>query len=338
MLNLHEVEHSVVGNDMRLFFKTQLSGLLKNQSDFDLTQDWPSPLEIDILCEKAAGFFFYASTVIKFVTSKNRKPTIQLDRVTSLPQSTFLEGRSGIDSLYTQALGQVVDDVDADNEELHSNFRTVVGAVLLVFNPLSARALSDLLGVSYISNILYSLHSLLLVPMCKDDPIQIFHKSLPDFLMDPRRCTDYRFFIDPPIHHTEILLSSLRFMGERLEKNICRLGDHDILSEVGDISNRRREYIGEALEYACCFWAKHLLRAPNSGPGIKKVQEAIDKFFTTCLLYWIEVLSLVGNLRIGVYALHEIQEWYTSVSYMWNVHLGTIVNTHSGRSFLQVGK
>jgi hypothetical protein len=81
-------------------------------------------------------------------------PTEQLNQITSLPQSTSHEGRSGIDLLYTQVLKQAVDDVDVDDEETPSHFRTVVGAVLLVFNPLSIKALSDLLRVSGISPLL----------------------------------------------------------------------------------------------------------------------------------------------------------------------------------------
>jgi hypothetical protein len=57
-----------------------------------------------------------------------------------------------------------VDVDDEDEEEIYSHFKTVVAAVLLVFNPLSVRALSDLLRVSNISTTLHSLHSLLLVP------------------------------------------------------------------------------------------------------------------------------------------------------------------------------
>ena len=321
VLKLHDVERSLVDNDIKLYFRTKLSGLLQNRSDCDLIQEWPSCSEIDILCEKAAGFFIYASTVTKFVTSKNRNPTQQLNQITSLPWSTSLEGRSGIDILYTQVLHQAVDNVDVDDEELHSAFRTVIGAVLLVFNPLSANVLSDLLGVSGVSTILRPLHSLLLVPMSKDDPIQPFHKSFPDFLMDPKRCINHQFFVDPPICHMEILLSSLKLMGERLKKNICRLDDFAIVSEVKDLSNRQKEYIGDALQYACCFWAKHLLKTPCIGPGVEKVQEAIDKFFKTCLLYWIEVLSLVGKLGIGVYAINDVQEWYKLVGCMWNVNL-----------------
>jgi hypothetical protein len=84
----------------------------------------------------------------------------------------------------------------------------VVGAVVLVFNPLSATALSDLLGISDVSTTLRSLHSLLIIPTNELDPtpIHALHKSFPDFLTDPGRCTDQRFFIDPSIHHREILL------------------------------------------------------------------------------------------------------------------------------------
>ena len=339
VFTLHEVERSLVDNDIKLFFRTQLPNLLGNRSDCDLTQDWPSSSEIDILCEKAAGFFIYASTVIKFVTSRKHNPTKQLNQITLLPESTSHEGRSGIDILYTQVLGQAVDDVDPVDEEFHSSFGAVVGAVMLVYNPLSAKALSDLLGVADISTTLRSLHSLLLIPTRKDAPIQIFHKSFPDFLMDPRRCTDQRFFVDPPVHHTEILLSCLRLMKEKLKKNVCRLDDYAILSEVEDLSDQRRDHIGDALEYACCFWTKHLLGTPSDSSGVGKVQEAIEMFSTTCVLSWIEVLSLVGRLGVGVYALNDIQQWFALVSCVFCMATcETCVHTCLGWSSLWVGK
>jgi len=317
VLKLHEVKPRTVNNDIKLYFQTQLTELTKERSDCSLMEDWPSPSEIDILCKKAAGFFIYASTAIKFIMSKSHTPTQQLDLITSLPQSTSHEGRSGIDILYIQVLKQAIDDVDAEDDEFHSHFRTVVGAVVLVFNPLSVRALSDLLRVSGISTALRSLHSLLLVPTSKDAPVQIFHKSFPDFLMDLRRCTDGQFFINPSIHHRDILLLCLNLMRERLERNICRLEDYTILGEVKDLPDHQKEYIGDALEYACCFWTKHLLGISESSPGVEEVQEAIDEFFPTCLLFWIEALILMGKLDIAVYALNDIQHWYTSVSYMW---------------------
>jgi hypothetical protein len=50
--------------------------------------------------------------------------------------------------------------------------------------------------------------------------------------MDPGRCKDERFFINPSVHHQEILLSCLNLMKERLKRNICNLDDYAILSEV----------------------------------------------------------------------------------------------------------
>jgi len=324
VLRLHDVKRSLVDDDIRLFFKTRLGSITQNRSDCDFTQDWPSSSDIDILCHKAAGFFIYASTVVKFVIvlSKSRTPAEQLDRIISLPQSTVQEGRSGIDLLYTQVLEQAVDGVDADDKEVHFRFRTAVGTVLLAFNPLSLRALSDLLGVSSISATLRYLHSLLLIPDPDktEDPVRAFHKSFPDFLTDPGRCTDQRFFVEPSVHHRGILLSCLRVMKTRLKKNICQLDDHAYLEKVEDLSTQKAAYIGDTLEYACQFWADHLvqtaIRTASTSHDIEEVDKEINEFFTTSLLFWIEVLSLTGNLDVGVYAMNRIEVWYMTVSFI----------------------
>ena len=112
------------------------------------------------------------------------------------------------------------------------------------------------------------------------------------------------------------MLACLNVMNGRLKKNICELDDHVVLSEVEDLDTRRGTYIGDTLEYACCFWAKHLAKAATSGPDVVNVYEAIDKFFTTCFLFWVEALSLMKDLDVGVYALNDIQKWYELVSCM----------------------
>ena len=318
VFRLHDVQRSLVDGDIRLYFRTRFTDIAKARVDCDIAKDWPNSSDIDLLCKKASGFFIYAATVVKFVASKSRVPTEQLAWVISLPKSTAREGR-GIDPLYTQVLGQAVDDVgadDEDREEIYSRFRTVVGAVLLVFNPLSVKTLSELLKVSNISTTLYSLHSLLLVPDPEktEDPIRAFHKSFPDFITDPKRCKDNRFLVEPAVHHTELLFLCLKLMRERLKKNICSLDDYAILSEVKDLSICKKRYIGDALEYACQFWAKHLLWIPRSSPDVQKVEDAINDFFTIHLLHWIEVLVLTGNLRAGVNVMNDIEQWCNSVS------------------------
>ena len=315
VFRLHDVARSSVDHDIELYFKTQFTDIVKSRSDCDFTEDWPNPSDIDILCAKAAGLFIYAAMVVKFVAFRHRNPTRQLDRIISLPESTTYEGRAGVDLLYTKILEQAAADVDRveDDEEIYSNFKSVVGAVILAHNPLSAKALSDLLRLPDIYATLHSLHSLLLVPEGPEDPIHTFHKSFPDFLTDPNRCRDEKFLVKPSIHHKEILLSCLRLMREKLKRNTCNLDDYTILSEK-DHSTQKKDHIGDALEYACQFWTKHLLGVPSDSPCIQEVQGVIDQFFTTHFLHWIEVLVLVGNLDVGVYAINDIEQWYTRVS------------------------
>ena len=274
VLRLHDVERPSVDADIKLFLQTRLTEIAKTRSDSDLTESWPSSYDIDILCKKSAGLFIYASTVVRFVASPRHLPTKRLTLIISLRQSTTHEGKSGIDLLYTQVLEQAFRDADTDAQELSSRFKLVVGAVLLVFYPLSRKTLSELLNncgtPSHISNTLRSLHSLLLIPTSEVDPIRTFRKSFPDSLTDPGRCKDERFFVDPRVHHTDILFPFLDLMKKRLRKNICDLEGCPVLNEVEDLPVRRETYyIGSALEYACRFWTRHLVKIPGNGPHVK---------------------------------------------------------------------
>ena len=56
------------------------------------------------------------------------------------------------------------------------------------------------------------------------------------------------------------------------------------------------------------------MKVPSNSPKFEEVQKEIDGFFTNHFLFWIEVLSLMGNPDIGVYALNDIQKWYMLVS------------------------
>jgi hypothetical protein len=318
VLKLHEVKPEVVDSDIKLFFQTQLASLAQNRSDCDLLDEWPSLSDVDILCKKAAGFFIYASTVVKFVASEYDPPTERLALITSHPGNTIREGGSGVDQLYIKVLEQVFHRTHKDNNQLYSRFQSVVGAVLLLFNPFSVNGLSELLKKSHSSSsilsIMRSLHSVLLVPDNKEDPIRIFHKSFPDFLTDPQQCEDQRFFINPSIHHQAILLSCLDLMQERLKRNICGLDVFVSLDKVEDLPALQKAYIGDALGYACQFWTRHLLEIPGSSSDIEEVHNAINRFFTTQLPHWVEALSLMEILDFAIYSINDISKWYTLVS------------------------
>ena len=316
VLKLYEVRCSSIDEDIRSYLRTQLRGICIVRDDCEFPEEWPSSVDIEILCRMAGGLYIYASTVIQFVASKYHPPTESLDLIISHARGAT---HQDLDLLYTQVLKRSFYDTDPDEQRLYTNFKQVVGAVLLVFHPLSRKALSNLLGnrqtSHQISTTLRFLHPVLNVPDNEDEPIQTFHKSFPDFLTDRMRCDDERFFVDPSVHHTDILFSCLSLMKKRLKKNICDLDDYAVLSEVEDLSGRREMCIGSSLEYACRFWTRHLASIPCGGPQVEQVQRAVDEFFAKCLLCWVEVLSIVGHLGAAVHAINDIRQWYFSVSY-----------------------
>ena len=321
VFKLREVKPEAVDSDIKLFFQARLTSLTKSRSDCNLIEDWPTSSDLEILCKKADGFFIYASTVIKFIASEVDPPMQRLALITSLPDDTTMEGRAGVDQLYTRVLEQGFSDMEAEEHHHCSHFQHVVGTILLIFNPLSIKAISELLGrdTSYIHTIVQPLHPLLLIPAKIEDPILTFHKSFPDFLMDPNRCKGKQFVVEPIVLHAEILLSCLNLMREKLRKNICNLDDYAILSKVEDLASYQKDHIGDALGYACQFWTKHLLGVPSSSPYAQELQRGIDQFFKEQFLHWIEVLALMKRLDIGVYAINDIKQWYTQVSTIWSI-------------------
>ena len=179
---LHGVDSSNVNNDIQLYFTQRLSTIAKQRSDLELPNPWPCDSEIIVLTKKSSGLFIFASTLVKFIESKYHEPNERLQLILSETSDTTHEGYAGIDSLYSQVLLHAFSDVYESG--VFTDLRSILGAIILAFNPLSRRDLSKILSVSTtrISAILRHLHSVLLVPTNEDQEIRIFHKSFPDFL------------------------------------------------------------------------------------------------------------------------------------------------------------
>jgi hypothetical protein len=85
-------------------------------------------------------------------------------------------------------------------------------------------------------------------------------------------------------------------------------------NDVGDLAARRENHIGGGLEYACRSWAKHLRLASSDGGDVGHVVELLGYFFNHHLLSWLEVLSIVGDVRCAVYSLRDVRSWFDHVS------------------------
>ena len=307
---LHHVEPSIIDKDIRRFFKHELSKLARRCG----IEHWPTDEHLDELCRRAAGFFVYAVATVNFLDHKFQDPSDRLDTIMESPENTTHEGKAklkgytNLDSLYTSIFQAAFLDNDADDDAV---VRSVLSAVVLATNPLGQSAIATLMGfrLSKVQRSLELIQSLLVLP--KDSsPVQPFHKSFPDFITDPTRCTSARFHISPD-HHTELLLRCLKLMDRSLEKNMCSMPDYTLNSELEDLPARiEGSGIRGALEYACRSWYTHLTTTKYR---IANVVSALRRFLEAKFLFWLEVLSVLGAMGDAARALNATIKWLNEV-------------------------
>ena len=308
---LHDVKPTHVNNDIRLFLKQSFLELTSRRRGLD---GWPTEAQLDLLCERAAGFFVYAMATVKFVDHRNNHPKKQLDRLLQSPESSVREGKTEfradttLDSLYMSILHEAF---GRDDPEDDPRVRSILSAVILPADPLSPSAIATLLGFDPedVSLPLSSVHSLLLLQEDVNHPVRPFHKSFPDFIVDPTRCTNPRFRISPPDHHSQLLICCLDIMNRTLEKNICKLPDAVVNSDVGDLNERAERYLHPALQYACRSWHTHLVDTDTTPAHTFAVIPALHQFLEKKFLFWLEVLSILGAVRNAVDALQVTTDW-----------------------------
>ena len=320
---LHDVHPSLINSDIRLFLKHELSELARRRQ----LERWPSEDHIDLLCRRAAGLFVYAVATVKFLDSDSHLPKRRLDSILKLPENTAPEGKTWfnpkttLDSLYTSILQAAfrVEDPDVD-----SKVRATIGAIVSVVNPLSPAAIAELVGLDCEEVILFLALVQSLITTCEDanQSVKPFHKSFPDFIIDPSRCADRRFCLSPGRLQLDLALNCLRVMEEGLKQNLLSLPEYALNSEVEDLQTRVDDHISTALRYACKSWYGHVTK--TSGGTIDLVAD-LHTLLEVKFLEWLEVLSLLGDVGEAAVALEELISWLRTVVQAFSLNHQTLM-------------
>jgi len=309
---LHQVEPHIINNDIRHFFEHELSKLsLRHGSP----EGWPTDKQLDSLCQRAAGFFVYAVATLNFLNHYLQDPMDQLSAIMESPESTAYEGDAelkvykSLDSLY-MSIFQMSFHKNRPKDDIM--VRSILSTVVLVANPLSVSAIATLRGFrcGQVQHLLELIQSLLILPEDPDHPVQPFHKSFPDFITDPTRCSELRFHISPD-YHAELVLCCLGLMNKSLKKNMCSIPDYALNSEVKDLPRRIKDSgIRGALEYACRSWYRHLTTVQHHTADIIS---GLHHFLEEQFLSWLEVLSILGAVGEAAHALNTTVKWLNKV-------------------------
>ena len=308
---LHQVELISVDRDIRLYLQEKLNAAAKRRSDLNLSDPWPCDGDLAALTKKSSGLFIFASTLARFIESEHHEPNKRLQLIVNPPDSTVHEGRAGVDPLYTQVFLLAFSDVE--ETAVFENLKRVLGAVVLAFNPLSGGQISKILGIdASITTTLRHLHSVLLVPNEDSKEIRVFHKSFPDFLQDPSRCCDSRFFIDPSVHHGDMALGCLELL-KKLNPDPCGLPRFVMNRDVAHLPSLLKDKVGSATQYACDYWAMHIRSSPSTLESTVQLIASVTEFFKNNAIPWIEVMSLGNRLESVIHSIYDLLDWISMV-------------------------
>ncbi|EPS45697.1 hypothetical protein H072_309 [Dactylellina haptotyla CBS 200.50] len=311
---LQDVPPATIEHDMSIFLKEEFSKIKldfnlahQHSPDSQLSTDWPGDGVIQKLAKIAIPLFIFAATMSRFIGDETDwNPKQKLANILeygrtregsgSRPGATQEElSRLQLDQTYTPVFKQLeFGQTKRELERFGLQFRSIIGSIVILADPLSASSLSDLLGIpkDNVEGKLHRLHSVLSVPSDPNLPIRLLHLSFREFLVDPEKkgCDDW-FWVDEEKAHAVIALRCLKVLSSFLKENICSLEYSGMPREELN-SATIDECLPKHVQYSCRFWVHHL---KHSSRRIFDDDE-VHAFLRIHLLHWLEAQSLLGKI------------------------------------------
>ena len=288
-------------SDLRIFAKHRFSRVAFK---WCLQTPWPEQSLLDCTISQAAGLFIFIETIALALE--------QCEDPNELLKATLRDSAgTGLTSLYRLYSSILKARIVHHNAE----FRRMIGVLLITApnRPLCEETIAELAGVraGLVKMWVADLGSML----CRDEGagggIRVRHLSISDFLVGGDYQGDFRINLRDA--NLQLGIACLKKMVERLHFNICKLEDSRLANDdVKDLPSRIKENISDALQYSCLHWSNHLCFTPD--PGYRAWESMWEFFSGVYPLFWIEVLSIMGTLRIGARSLQKVISTLVRVS------------------------
>ncbi|KLJ12813.1 hypothetical protein EMPG_12180 [Blastomyces silverae] len=293
-LILHNIMPSIVDGDITIFLEHTLENI---RLEHGLTTGWPGEQAIKSLVEKASGLFIWAATACRFINDGKRFAIRRLSLILE-GEASDIAPEKQLNDIYLKVLQASVGNYDEqERKEWHRLLAATLGAIVVVYSPLSDSGLGALLGISPdgIKQTLNGLHSILNISEDRSQPIRLHHPSFRDFLLDKERCGEPHFWVDEKQMHGILAANCIKLMSATLRKYICSFRSPDALKAAGE-SNQVEQCLPPELRYSCIYWFQHLQR---SGVELKD-DDNIHRFLDENLLHWLVALALSRETSVGI--------------------------------------
>ena len=258
---------------------------------------WPKELDFQKVISRANGLFIFIKTLV-LALEHCEDPEEGLKA--ALQESAGI-GLESLYELYASILKAQIVHKSAEFQRMIE--------VLLTTSPYRAlcdESIAELAEVkpNLVKKWVDALSSLLYRDEAANRGIRVRHLSVYDFFVSD--CCNYQVNIRSV--DVQLGIVCLKVMTTQLRFNICNLEDSRLANaDIRDLSFRVKHNISEPLQYSCLHWSNHLCFPSNNRDWSMSVLGKTKKFFEGLYpLFWVEVLSLMGMVPIGVLSLRRL--------------------------------
>jgi len=284
ILSLHTVDPEQVNKDIRFYICTKLERAFK-------ATPWCFDNEVEALVTLSGGLFIFASTVLKYVFNRGNDSgwRERLQKTTSAVIYSTVATKP-LDQIYELVIAEASQTDQVDTDELE-RMRKILACILTARASLSVQALADLVGSSSdtLRGSLERLHALVHLPDSDTESgVRTLHASFGDYMLG-RAANHIR--LDPTLGHDLLAAGCMRRMSwSDLRFNISRSR-----SSYEPNAIFQPDSISLSLVYACLHWAHHIDGASTRSA----FDEMVGGTFRRKFLFWLEVLSIMGNMTVA---------------------------------------
>ena len=256
---------------------------------------------LDYLVPRAAGIFIWATTTANFLESDPESRFAMLEKGDG-------KGLKGLYSLYSTIVKASFGH-DLEKEEIGA-ITSVIGAMIFAKKPLDDNVLITLPQVKIPDSNVNRLGLIRtgLASVIDPGPILHFHhRSFEDFLLSEfflRELPGFSAIQDRGQHERQLAMLCLKtLVSSKLHFNMCNL-ESSIIKNV-DIQSTVKSVIPPLISYSSFFWADHVIQTLSD----EKMMEAVKFVMYEKLLFWLEVMSLTGNVYEAHLILKKALSW-----------------------------
>ncbi|TFK59544.1 hypothetical protein BDN72DRAFT_966032 [Pluteus cervinus] len=262
--------------------------------------------DLERLATAGGGLFIWAHTACNYIRqSFNYKEALE-----QLLQPQGFQSGSPLHILYSTILSEAI----GNNPLAIKVYQGVMSTILLVARPVTVTVIAELLpaGIakSAVSGIIDKLHAVLTKEA--DETIKVLHPSFAEYLLYESVSCPQRFQIQGSAGHAALYQNCVKVLESQLKFNICNLTSSYVLNkDIHDLQDKIVKNISQALQYAAVFWLCHFAVYIENSDIKTSTDTKLESLLTNSSgLYWIEVISLLGEV-------------YNTLPVLFNASFGT---------------